>query len=88
MFIISETLIGEELQMYRPEASGLSYVKRRASATSRTSTRFLILFSTVSCSPAKEKYSHFYRNITISLNKFGDCRQLDRKGMNVFCAIG
>lgn len=55
MFIISETLIGAELQMYRPDA-GFSYAKRRALATSRTSTTFRSLFSTVSRSPAKDEY--------------------------------
>jgi hypothetical protein len=56
MFIISETFNGCELQMYRPDASDFSQARRRASATSRTSTIFLSLFSTVSGSPAEEMY--------------------------------
>jgi hypothetical protein len=42
--------------MYRPDASDFSQARRRASATSRTSTIFLSLFSTVSRSPAEEMY--------------------------------
>ena len=75
MFMISETLIGDELQIYRPDASGFSYVKRRASARSRTSTRFQNLLSTVLSSPAREKYFHLLRNKTIILNWVGDSKQ-------------